>query len=143
MQSPAAARTIPHVLIVDDDPMLGELLVEVAQSVGYRCTLAATRAECMRALGPDIILILLDLTLPDTEGSEALRVLGDQGYAGQVALMSGGDQRVLDTAAALGTGLGLRVLRSLQKPFHLAELQAFLQSYLTNHRARGGRPGED
>jgi EAL domain-containing protein (putative c-di-GMP-specific phosphodiesterase class I)/CheY-like chemotaxis protein len=142
MQTTATAHVTPHLLIVDDDPMLGEFIAEVATIVGYRCTLAATRAQFTQALGSDIALIMLDLMMPNTDGVELLRVLGEYGYAGRVALMSGVDKRVLETAETLGNMLGLRVLRHFQKPFRLAELQAFFQSHLTDYSPRNERPGD-
>jgi len=133
----AAPGDQPHLLVVDDDPDMAAFIADVAQMVGYRCTLATDTAHFTAALGPDVSLIMLDLMLPDTDGIELLRVLGQRGYAGRVALMSGVDPRVLATADDLAKALGLQVLRHFQKPIRMVELAAFLRQHVVGHTDSG------
>ena len=74
MQTTAAVGDKPHLLVVDDDPDMGAFIADVAEMVGYRCTLAADTAQFTMALGSDIALIMLDLVMPETDGVELLRV---------------------------------------------------------------------
>jgi EAL domain-containing protein (putative c-di-GMP-specific phosphodiesterase class I)/CheY-like chemotaxis protein len=142
MQTKAAEDDKPHVLIVDDDAGVRAIIARVAQRVGYRCTLAADTGHATTALGPDIALIMLDLMMPETDGIELLRILGQHGYGGGVVLMSGVNKRVLATAVALAHALGLQILGSIQKPFALPALTALLQQHLAGHVASGGHPRE-
>jgi len=139
MQTTAAVGDKPHLLVVDDDPDMGAFIADVAEMVGYRCTLAADTAQFTMALGPDIALIMLDLVMPETDGVELLRVLGQHGYDGRLVLMSGVDKRVLETATELAKALGLRVLRHFQKPIRLVDLQAFFQHHVAGPTDSGTR----
>jgi EAL domain-containing protein (putative c-di-GMP-specific phosphodiesterase class I)/FixJ family two-component response regulator len=137
MQTRAVEDDQPHLLVVDDDPDMGEFIADVAERVGYRCTLAADTVQFTRAMGPDITLIMLDLMLPEIDGVELLRVLVQHGYDGRLVLMSGMDKRVLESAEDLAKALGLRVLRHFQKPIRLVDLEAFLQQHMSSHAERG------
>jgi EAL domain-containing protein (putative c-di-GMP-specific phosphodiesterase class I) len=66
--------------------------------------------------------------MPDMDGVQLLRWLGEHSCRAGILLMSGMDKRVLETAEALARALGLTVVGHLQKPFRLAQLEAFLQS---------------
>lgn len=62
-----------HILIVDDDIYIGNLLEEVLQKEGYKTARAYSGTEALlllNALTPD--LILLDLMLPGLSGEEVL-----------------------------------------------------------------------
>jgi DNA-binding response OmpR family regulator len=57
MQSRVVEGEKPYLLVVDDDPDMGEFIADVAEMVGYRCTLVADTAHFQTALGPDVVLI--------------------------------------------------------------------------------------
>jgi two-component system KDP operon response regulator KdpE len=64
----------PLLLLVDDDVRMRGLLRSVLRSQGYRCAEAGTLKEARQSLvtsRPD--LVLLDMSLPDGEGSELVR----------------------------------------------------------------------
>lgn len=65
----------PHLLIVDDEPDFAEYLGAVAESVGYRCTIATDACGFEDAIQQDIDLIMLDLVMPGADGIELLRLL--------------------------------------------------------------------
>jgi DNA-binding response OmpR family regulator len=88
MPTRVAQEDQPHLLGVDDEPDMGAFIADVAELVGYRWTLATDTAQFQRAMGPDIALIMLDLMLPETDGVELLRMLGQHGYRGGVVLMT-------------------------------------------------------
>jgi two-component system phosphate regulon response regulator PhoB len=67
---------MPHVLIVDDEPDLADLLAFNLNRAGFTTTLAHTGEEALeRALAAPPDLILLDLMLPDMSGAEVYRQL--------------------------------------------------------------------
>jgi EAL domain-containing protein (putative c-di-GMP-specific phosphodiesterase class I) len=64
------------------------------------------------------------------DGIELIRYLAEEGFQGALALVSGADRRVRETAARLAQARGLRVLGHLQKPVSvdaLAELMVHWQ----------------
>ena len=66
--------------------------------------------------------------MPEMDGIEVLRLLGERQCKARILLMSGMDKRVLETAEKLAQSLGLAVVGHLQKPFPLNELKDILSS---------------
>ncbi len=65
-----------RVLIVDDEPQIGEVLSAYLQADGYTPTVCGTVAEAMHALEETPpSLLLLDITLPDGSGLDILRAV--------------------------------------------------------------------
>jgi CheY-like chemotaxis protein len=70
------------VLVVEDDPVLGALLVDVLEAAGHRARLAqssATALEAIEAAIPDVLC--LDIDLPDGTGWGLLDQLADRGIS--------------------------------------------------------------
>ncbi len=64
-----------HILVVDDEPMIAEIIVEGLQSLGYRVTSFTDPHEALLQFGsaPDEYdLILSDLTMPTMTGADLL-----------------------------------------------------------------------
>lgn len=122
------ASVTMRVLVFDDDPAIGRLVVRIAIMSGMEATAvsgAEAFAESLRNDPPQAVL--LDLQLGDTDGVEQMRVLAAHQYAGALVLMSGYDIRVLNTARAVGQSLGLKILNVLEKPLQVVELERALQ----------------
>lgn len=78
MTSPPPAAELPLVLIVDDNEKNLKLVRDVLCASGFRTLEAATGAEAIALASehlPDVIL--MDLRLPDMDGTDAVRVLRD------------------------------------------------------------------
>jgi len=75
------AEDLPHILVVDDDTRLRELLARFLSENGFRVTTATDSADArarMRALAYDVIV--LDVMMPGESGlelTEELRRMGD------------------------------------------------------------------
>jgi EAL domain-containing protein (putative c-di-GMP-specific phosphodiesterase class I)/CheY-like chemotaxis protein len=115
-----------HILVVDDDGVVGSLVSSMARSIGLRCIVTKDAANCHKLVTADTAAILLDLIMPGMDGVEVLRLLGAQKCAARIVLMSGMDKRVIETAEKLARTLGLQVIGHLQKPFGIEDLQAAL-----------------
>jgi len=83
-----------HLLVVDDEQMLRDLLSDSLGRMGYRITTAANGEEavaCYRSQPGDFDLVFLDMTMPKLSGFDTLmqlqkvdpkvRVLVTSGYA--------------------------------------------------------------
>ena len=62
------------ILIVDDEPLLGQPLKRTLETAGYQVRLAQSGAEALEAFaGESFDLLLEDLRLPDVDGLEIMR----------------------------------------------------------------------
>ena len=70
---------MPVVLIVDDNEKNRKLAGSILSAAGFRTIEAATGAEAL-ALATEHVpdVILMDLRLPDIDGTEAMRTLGEK-----------------------------------------------------------------
>ncbi len=113
-----------RLLVVDDDPDITELVRDVAQEIGYVVEIANHFAGFKSAYeGQSMSAILLDLQMPDVDGVEYLRVLGEQKCEAEIVVMSGYDPRVLKAAVRLGREHGLSMQGALQKPMTVQALR--------------------
>lgn len=135
--APAPPDNAAHLLIVDDDRRIRELLRRYLVAGGYRVTTAGNAAEAttaMRNIAFD--LIVLDVMMPGEDGfSFASRVRGDAGAAAQIPILmltakTEFEERVL--------GFEIGVDDYLGKPFEPRELSLRIASIL-----RRAKPPED
>lgn len=114
-----------HILIIDDDERLNELLTEYLTRFGFSVR-AATRSEAgLRALRvdpPD--LLILDIMLPDTDGLAVCRQVREASRIPIIMLTARGD--VADRIVGLEMGAD----DYLPKPFEPRELVARMQAIL-------------
>ncbi len=111
------SRSQGRLLMVDDEPFLREAVATSLRFMGYEVTTAEGGDEALRlARVHHYDLIVLDVTLPDTDGFEVLRRLRRDGSQVPVLFVT-----ARDTAADRATGLALGG-GYLTKPFGLAEL---------------------
>ena len=116
MTNPTTAK--PRVLIVDDDEYLVGLVREMMSGLPVEPFTACTGPEALALLdaGPAIDLLLCDLRMPGMDGIELIRHLALRRFGGALALLSGEDAGILDTARRLAAAHGLRVVGALRKP---------------------------
>jgi CheY-like chemotaxis protein len=86
------------------------------------------------AVEPDVIL--LDLTLEGMHGTEMLRHLANQSYAGSLVVMSGSSGALLRSASMLATDYGLAAVGEVVKPVDPERLREVLE------RAAGQNPAQ-
>ena len=116
-----------RLLILDDDPTVGRLLVYVAQAAGFEarlCERAHDFFEAVRDWAPTLLAI--DLQMPDMDGLDVMRALAADGCTARVIISSGAGRAEVDAALLQAQGLGLHMAGVLAKPFSLASLRALL-----------------
>ena len=128
------------VLLVDDEPFALKLLSRQLANLGITeiiCHEHATDALALLDSGNQMVnLILSDLQMPGMDGVEFIRQLVRIGYAGGLVLVSGEDNRILQTAEKLSKAHRLNVLGSLHKPVSPEQLRQVLE----NHPSRAVAP---
>ena len=95
----------PHILVVDDEAPIRELLSTYFQSRGYQVSSASTAAEAvLKAEETPLNLVLLDLVLPDADGLEVLGSLKKTHPELPVVIMTGmgSDEALLNEVKAKG-----------------------------------------
>ena len=98
----APASAAPLVLIVDDDERNRKLAQEVLRRSGLRTIEAASGAAAVALAGdrqPDVVL--LDLRLPDMEGGDVARALGEEERTAHIPVVALTALRYADGGARL------------------------------------------
>ncbi len=119
-------------LVIDDEPQIRRLLRVTLEAAGYRVFDSATGQEGVLQAAqrkPDVVL--LDLGLPDMEGTEVLKRIREWSRV-PVIILSVRDQED-DKVATLDAGADDYVT----KPFNSAELLARLRAALRHGQPQG------
>jgi CheY-like chemotaxis protein len=137
--STAAPSKLLRILLLDDDPFMLSLLEDMLEDLGQFDVASAISAKIalslLRDAPPD--LLVCDLSMPDMDGIEFLRLVAESDYAGTVVLLSGMDAGVLKAAERLAMAQGLTILGACKKPVASAELGDLL-SLAAMHRSPRG-----
>jgi EAL domain-containing protein (putative c-di-GMP-specific phosphodiesterase class I)/ActR/RegA family two-component response regulator len=110
--------------VLDDEPGIAALVARALKLVGLDVKHFTDPASCMtltRMRPPQ--LLVLDLALGKTDAVDLIRELEALDFRGQVLLMSGIFSTMLLDIERIGLKHGLKMLRSLQKPFGLSDIQ--------------------
>ncbi|RVG66238.1 response regulator [Sinorhizobium meliloti] len=122
----ANPRTLPeHILVVDDDTRIRQMLSRYFEEEGYRVTLAGDGQEMRDCLDKQSIdIILLDLILPGEDGLTLARDL--RARSDVPLIMLTGRDDVVDRVVGLEVGAD----DYIAKPFHLREVLARVRGVL-------------
>ena len=67
-------KQIPSILVVDDDPVIAELVAETLRSATMDATVVTDGAEVLERLGREAYdLVILDVMMPGVSGYEGVR----------------------------------------------------------------------
>lgn len=127
-----------RILVIEDDKAIRALVTAALESRAMGCITAGTGrealAEASRA-GPDVIL--LDLGLPDMDGTDIIRTVRQWSMVPIIVLSARSEDD--DKVAALDAGAD----DYLTKPFSIDELLARLRAALRRGRYERGNPDRD
>jgi len=137
-----------RVLIAENDPNDAELMVRVLRHAGFEpeWLRVETEADYLRALSPDLDVILSDYSMPQFDGPHALRLLRERGLDVPFILISGtvgedtavaamkegaSDYLIKDRLTRLGTAVRHAIARRRERQQGRrveAQLQRFISS---------------
>jgi DNA-binding NtrC family response regulator len=95
----------PHILVVDDEADLRDLLVEEIQSLSYQTTQATNGVDAFEKLssGPKIDVVLTDINMPKMNGLDLLKKIRESKSNVPVIILTGyGDAEKTIVAKKLG-----------------------------------------
>src|ERR1700760_4452516 len=122
-----------HILIVDDQREICDLVQEYLSGEGYRVSTAQDGAEMRKVMAQSPVdLVILDLMLPGEDGLTLARSLRQESSVGIIILTGRGE--IVDRIIGLEMGAD----DYLPKPFHLRELLARVKSVLRRASSRAG-----
>jgi DNA-binding response OmpR family regulator len=125
------------ILVAEDEPVLGEMLVDNLQLESYHAELVRSGTEALARMEKGgIDLLLLDVMLPGCDGFTVLHRLRQRGDTTPVLILSA---RSADQDRI--RGLELEADDYLTKPFNLRELLLRVDALL--RRSRAPSPGAD
>lgn len=133
MTNPTSAKA--HILIVDDEPTIREVVEQYLRREGYQTTIAANGEEAVER-SADADLIVLDLMLPKMDGLEVCRQIRSTRDVPIIMLTAKSEE--IDTLV----GLGLGADDYMTKPFSPRELVARIASVLRRSRAAAPQMGD-
>ncbi len=138
MTTPTAISTAPHILVIDDDPTIRELVVEYLGDNELRVSAAASGHEMFAVIDREAIdLVLLDLKLPGEDGMQLARTLRDRASVPIIFLTGRNEEadRVM--------GLELGADDYVTKPFSPRELLARVRAVLRRYQVQATLPERD
>ncbi len=127
--------TIPQILIIEDEPEIRKLLRVTLEQQGYCVSETITGSEGLKRITtypPE--LVILDLGLPDMDGTEIIRIV--RGWSMLPIIILSARDREQDKVAALEAGAD----DYLSKPFGTNELLARIKVAL---RRAGNNAGKE
>jgi len=121
-----------RVLVVDDDPAMGDTLADGLREHGYEVVLPESGAAAMAALeGDDVDVLVTDLRMPDVDGLELVARSRKLAPERPVIVMTA--YGAIDSAVE---SIRLGAYQYLTKPFKLDQLALFIERALDERKVR-------
>jgi len=114
------------ILVIDDSPIIREMLVEILTDAGYRVDTAEDGEKgAARALENDYVVILCDVHMPRQNGLETVREIIGAKPESKIIMTDSFPDKLAGSARAEGA------LCCLQKPFDVRELRQLITDVKT------------
>jgi DNA-binding response OmpR family regulator len=118
-----------HILVVEDDNDINQLLCNVIKQSGYVPQPAFSGTEAMLYLQQQKWdLVLLDLMLPGMTGEEVLAKIAEQSLAPVMVISAKGEQQTKISTLRIGAD------DFITKPFDIEEVSARIDSHLRRYK---------
>jgi EAL domain-containing protein (putative c-di-GMP-specific phosphodiesterase class I) len=122
-----------NILVVDDEAFILNLSVRILNNLGCKNIETANNG----AVALDLIdksdksfdIIICDLNMPEMDGIEFMRHASGKDFTGGMILLSGEDERMLETAKDLAKAHKLNILGVIPKPLKPDTIKDLLESF--------------
>ncbi len=130
-----------RIMVIDDDGFILKLVGCILEDLGF-CNLVSfdsgrSALAAYDSTGQLPEIIMLDLNMPEMDGIEVVRHLGERKFKGSLLFLSGEGDLLLRTAERLAVAHDLAMLQSQSKPFS----REALLSVLADHGTRAPKSG--
>jgi CheY-like chemotaxis protein len=125
------SRETPMALVVEDEPMVRMLAIDMLDVLGWSALEACDAGEALRLIEADGAVfdaVMVDLGLPDRPGEELVADIRELKPRLPIIIVTGG----VEPEGAAGDGVAF-----LGKPYNLPELEAVLAATLARGQAAG------
>ncbi|MFY8300443.1 EAL domain-containing response regulator [Pseudoalteromonas sp. SS15] len=127
-----------RILVVDDSQAILMVMQAILAELGVEhvtCCESAQAALSQVEQQPKVFdAIFTDLNMPEMDGMELIRQLGQKGYQGGVIIISEMDRRIIDLASNLARQNHALLLGNIAKPIQLVEVERLLKKLSTLSR---------
>ncbi len=125
---PLTEKAKGRIMVVDDEPVLRDMMAEMLRSRGYEVTTARDGVDALEIYRKEwgkIDLVIVDLIMPRLGGLETFRRVVGMNRKARVLLCSGNAQHALAQKALQEGAVGV-----LPKPFGMSELAGWVEKGL-------------
>lgn len=121
---------VNKIMVVDDSQAILMVMKAILTELGVThisCCSDATQAlQKIRQAAHQYDAVFTDLNMPEIDGMELIRQLGELKYAGGVAIISEMDNKVINLAADLARQCNAHLIGNITKPVQLSEVDRLL-----------------
>ena len=129
---PRSSRS--RILVIDDSPIIREMLVEILGDAGYAVDTAVDGEKgAAAAIENDYAIILCDVHMPRQNGLETVREIITAKPNSQIIMTDSFPDKLAQSARTEGA------LCCLQKPFDVTELRRLIEQIITGRAITIGR----
>lgn len=120
-----------HVLIVEDDTFQRSIIAEMLRAIGLNTISEASNgAEALTIIRDEVPkkvdLIISDLKMPEMDGMEFLRRLGEAELNIEMIVLSAMDKKLLSTVNRISESYQIKLLGVLEKPITMKKLHSVM-----------------
>ena len=121
-------------MIVEDDDLQREMLRGALQTLGAKIVYEASGGlQALQLLRgdthKDVHVVLCDLNMPEMDGMEFLRHIGDKHASLSAIIISALDDALISSVTKMAKGYGINLLGALEKPVSINRLENILSAY--------------
>ncbi|TGN10608.1 EAL domain-containing response regulator [Leptospira ilyithenensis] len=124
-------------LVVEDDDFQRQVIVDILRKLGItRISEAIGGVQALQVLGGSnanpVDIVLCDLNMPEMDGMEFLRHLGNSHSSISTIIMSALDGALIASVKKMARAYGIILLGAMEKPITPAKLEVMISLYRNN-----------